>query len=141
MLLLYTPETGLSTPLPLAGNSVRAGFPSPADDYIEDRLDLNEHLIPHPNATFFVRVSGESMRDAGIQDGDTLVVDRSLDAGHQDIVIATVDGEFTVKQLVFRGKKPWLLPCNPAYSEIRITEDMDTVIWGVVTAVIHRYRK
>ena len=140
MLSFYTPDKGLILPLPLVGNPVPAGFPSPADDYIEDRLDLNEHLVAHPSATFYVRVSGESMINAGIQNGDTLVVDRSLKADNQDIVIATLNGEFTVKRLVYRGNIPWLLPCNPAYHEIKITEDMDAIIWGVVTSVIHKFR-
>lgn len=140
MLTICKPAHSPSRHLPMAGNRVRAGFPSPADDYIEERLDLNQHLIAHPSATFFVRVSGESMIDAGIQDGDILVVDRSLDARHEDIVIATLDGEFTVKRLVYRGDKPWLVPSNPAYPDIRLTEEMETVIWGVVTSVIHSFR-
>jgi len=140
MLHLFSPDTGSSTLLPLAGSPVQAGFPSPADDYIEARLDLNEHLVPHPNATFFVRVSGESMIEAGIRDGAVLVVDRSLEAQHQDIVVAALDGEFTVKQLVYRGELPWLVPCNPTFSDIRIDEDMDAAVWGVVTAVINRFR-
>jgi DNA polymerase V len=119
---------------------VKAGFPSPAEDYIEDRLDLNEHLIKHPNATFFVRVSGESMLNAGIQDGDTLVVDKSLDARDGDIVVAALDGEFTVKRLVYRNSRPWLIPCNPEYADIELTDDIETVIWGVVTSVVHKFR-
>lgn len=140
MLDLYTPHWDKLIPLPFAGMSVRAGFPSPADDYIEDRLDLNEHLVAHPNATFYVRVSGESMILAGIQDGDTLVVDRSLEARNEDVVVATLNGEFTVKRLVYRKSQPWLIPCNPVFSDIRLTEDMDSVIWGVVTSVIHKFR-
>lgn len=140
MLSFYTP---LCTPvllLPLVGSLVKAGFPSPADDYIEDKLDLNEHLVAHPNSTFYVKVSGESMINAGIQDGDTLVVDRSLDARNDDIVIAAINGEFTVKRLVYRASRPWLIPCNPEFSDMELTEDMDTVIWGVVTSVIHKFR-
>ncbi len=140
MLTFYTPQWEQVLPLPLFGNRVKAGFPSPAEDYIEDRLDLNEHLIQHPGATFFVRVSGESMIEAGIQDGDTLVVDKSLDARDNDIVIAALDGEFTVKRLVYRDSHPWLIPCNPEYSEIKLTDDIDTVIWGVVTSVVHKFR-
>ena len=140
MLTIYIPNHEHTRHLPLVGTRVRAGFPSPADDYIEDRLDLNEHLVAHPNATFYVRVSGESMVNAGIQDGDILVVDRSLDARHDDIVIATLEGEFTVKRLVYRGSNPWLVPCNPVFSDIQLTEDMDTVIWGVVISVIHKFR-
>lgn len=140
MLTFYTPHCISSLLLPLVGTAVKAGFPSPADDYIEDKLDLNEHLIAHPNATFYVKVSGESMLNAGIQDGDTLVVDRSLDARNDDIVIAAINGEFTVKRLVYRLSLPWLVPCNPVFPEIELTEEMDTVIWGVVTSVIHKFR-
>ena len=78
--------------------------------------------------------------NAGIQDGDTLVVDRSLEARNDDIVIAVIDNEFTVKRLVYRATRPWLIPCNPEFSEIELTEDMDTIIWGVVTSVIHQFR-
>jgi len=140
MLLFLTPNFAHQLPLPFVGNLVSAGFPSPADDYIEDKLDLNEHLVNHPNATFYVRVSGESMILAGIQDGDTLVVDRSLDANSDDIVIATINGEFTVKRLVYKSGAPWLMPCNPAYHAMQIKEDMDATIWGVVTSVIHQFR-
>jgi len=140
MLTIFTPNGDVPLPLPLVGNPVAAGFPSPADDYIEDKLDLNEHLVAHPNATFYVRVSGESMTQAGIQDGDTLVVDRSLDANANDIVIATVNAEFTVKRLVYRRGKPWLQASNPAYPDIQITEDMEAIIWGVVTSAIHQFR-
>ena len=140
MLTIFTPDRDAPLPLPLVGNPVAAGFPSPADDYIEDKLDLNEHLVAHPNATFYVRVSGESMTQAGIQDGDTLIVDRSLNANPNDIVIATVNGEFTVKRLVYRRNKPWLQAGNPAYPDIQITEDMDAIIWGVVSSVIHSFR-
>jgi len=140
MLDFYTPHWDNTVHLPLVATLVRAGFPSPAEDYIEDRLDLNEQLVAHPNATFYVRVSGESMLNAGIQDGDTLVVDRSLEARNDDVVIATLNGEFTVKRLVYRASQPWLIPCNPAFSDIELTEDMDTVIWGVVTSVIHKFR-
>ena len=140
MLTFFRPETDELRTLPLYGNKVKAGFPSPAEDYIEERLDLNEYLIQHPNATFFVRVSGESMLNAGIQDGDTLIVDKSLDARDGDIVIAALDGEFTVKRLMYRNSNPWLIPCNPEYTDIELTEDMDAVIWGVVTSVVHKFR-
>ena len=140
MLTFYTPHRERALPLPLVATRVKAGFPSPADDYIEERLDLNEKLVEHPGATFFVRVSGESMLNAGIQDGDTLVVDRSLEARNDDIVIAVIDNEFTVKRLVYRATRPWLIPCNPEFSEIELSEDMDTIIWGIVTSVIHQFR-
>jgi DNA polymerase V len=124
--------------LPLYSSKVQAGFPSPADDYIEMRLDLNNHLIKHPAATFFVIASGDSMTGAGIQSGDMLIVDKSLDAGHGKIVIAAIDGELTVKRLSREKGRVKLLAENPQYPAIDITEEQDLVIWGVVTHVIHQ---
>ena len=123
--------------VPFYGDSVRAGFPSPADDYIEDYLDLNEYLIKHPSATFMVCAKGDSMINASILYGDILVVDRSIEPIHGKIVVAAIDGELTVKRLYKKGKQVKLLPDNPDYPEILITENNDTVIWGVVTNVIH----
>ncbi len=124
--------------LPLYGSTVRAGFPSPADDYIERKLDLNTHLIKHPAATFFVKAAGESMINAGIQSGDILVVDRSLEASHNKIVIAAIDGELTVKRLSRKAGKVRLVAENPEFEPIDITEEQELVIWGVVTHVIHQ---
>lgn len=126
-----------TTEIPLYSSTVRAGFPSPADDYIECKLDLNTHLIKNAAATFFVRASGDSMKNAGIQSGDMLIVDRSLEATHGKIVIAAVDGELTVKRLSRKQGKVKLLAENPDYTPINITHDQDLVIWGVVTHVIH----
>ena len=114
-----------------------AGFPSPADDFLDKRLDLNEYLIKHPAATFYVRVHGDSMVRAGIQSGDILVVDRSLEPQHRRVVVAFVDGEFTVKRLLKRDGGIVLAPENPAYPEISIKPGMEMEVWGVVTAVIH----
>jgi DNA polymerase V len=124
--------------LPLYASKVRAGFPSPADDYIETRLDLNTHLIKHPAATFFVIASGDSMLDAGIQSGDMLIVDRSLEATHGKIVIAAINDELTVKRLSCQDGRVQLLPENAKYQPINITHEQDLVIWGVVTHVIHQ---
>lgn len=123
--------------LPLYGCKVQAGFPSPADDQVEDYLDLNEHLIEHPNATFFVRATGQSMINAGIHDGDVLVVDRSLTPETGKIVIAAVYGELTVKRLQWRDSQWHLLPDNPDFEEIIVNEEAEVTIWGVVTNVIH----
>lgn len=123
--------------LPLFACSVEAGFPSPADDYIEDKLDLNEHLIKHPTATFIVKASGLSMINAGINPGDLLIVDRSLEARHGKIVIAAIDGELTVKRLDITSKGTFLVPENDEFSPIKIAEGSDVVIWGVVTTVLH----
>lgn len=125
-------------PLPLFSYGVRAGFPSPADDYVSEALDLNEHLIAHKEATFFLRAKGHSMTGAGIQDDDLLVVDRSLTPTHRSVVIAVIDGEFTVKRLFKRGGKIRLLAENPEYAPIEFNEGQELEIWGVVTSVIHR---
>lgn len=127
-----------STALPLFSNSVSAGFPSPADDHLEANLDLNQHLIKHPAATFFVRVSGDSMIGAGIHDADVLVVDRSLTCRDGSIVIAVVDGELTVKRYFTKNTGCILVAENPKYPDIVVTQEMDFRIWGVVTTVIHK---
>lgn len=125
--------------IPLYSSTVRAGFPSPADDYIEDFLDLNHYLINHPAATFMVRASGDSMTDAGIQSGDLLVVDRSINVTHGKIVIAAINGELTVKRLSKRNGRILLMPENNQYPPIDITDEQDLVIWGVVIHVIHSF--
>lgn len=125
-------------PLPLFAHGVRAGFPSPADDYVAEALDLNEYLIAHKEATFFLRVKGHSMTGAGIQDGDLLVVDRSLTPAHRTVVIAVVDGEFTVKRLDKCGGCIRLLAENPDFAPIEFKEGQELQVWGVVTNVIHR---
>lgn len=122
---------------PLFQAYVPAGFPSPADDYIERKLDLNTYLIRHPAATFFVRVTGDSMIDAGIHSGDMLVVDRSLEPSGSSVVIAGVEGELTVKRIRKCGGKLFLVSDNSGYEPIEVREDADFSIWGVVTAVIH----
>lgn len=126
--------------VPMASASVQAGFPSPADDHLESSLDLNEHLVSNPAATFFVRVQGNSMKDAGIVDGDTLIVDRSVTPKDRQIVIAMLDGEFTVKRLRERGKRVFLQAENSEFAPIEISENQELTIWGVVTFVIHRPR-
>jgi DNA polymerase V len=117
---------------------VSAGYPSPADDYLDDALDLNQHLIKHPTATFFVRVAGESMREAGIHSGDVLIVDRALTPTDGSVVIAIVNGELTVKRLSKRHGTLILMPENAQYPPLPITETTAFEIWGVVTYVIHR---
>ena len=115
-----------------------AGFPSQADDHLERPLDLHELLVKHPAATFFVRVEGDSMVDAGIGSGDLLVVDRALPPQDGRIIVALIDGEFTVKRLKREKEKIWLLPENPAYKPIRVDEASDFQVWGIVTYVISR---
>ena len=131
------PEKKVSYKLPMFLESVSAGFPSPADDYMEDRLDLNDYLVRNPSATFFVRVTGDSMIDAGIHSGDILVVDRSLPPRDGNIVIAVIDSELTVKRLQRKKTKVYLLPENQNYKPIEITSEMNFEVWGVVTNVIH----
>jgi DNA polymerase V len=115
---------------------VQAGFPSPAGDYMETPIDLNSHIIEHPSATFFVRVEGDSMIGAHIPAGALLVVDRSLTAKNGSIVLAVINGEFTVKRLEKRLGKLRLLPENPKFHPIDITEEMQCEIWGVVRAIV-----
>lgn len=130
----YHSSSRLSIPFFL--EHVSAGFPSPAEDYVEKTLDLNELCIKHPAATFFVRVKGESMIEAGIFPGDVLVVDRSLVASHGDIIIASLESEMTVKQLHLRPEPVRLLPRNAAYQPIMIEEGMTLEVFGVVTNVV-----
>jgi DNA polymerase V len=125
--------------IPFYTETVAAGFPSPADGYIEATLDLNKYLIQHPAATFLVRVSGDSMIQAGIDDGDLLIVDRALEPHHNKIVVAVVNGELTVKRLCFTEGRPYLWPENPNYPPIAIREDMGCQIWGVVTTSIRHF--
>ena len=124
---------------PLFSSGVSAGFPSPAEDYIEQHLDLNELLIRHPAATFFVRVNGDSMTGAGIIHDDILVVDRSLEPVSGRIVIAVVDGEFTVKRLFVDGDSCRLVAENPAYPAVEMSEGASCEVWGVVTSSIHQF--
>lgn len=123
--------------LPLAGESVAAGFPSPADDYVEVGIDLNDQLIRHPTSTFFLRVSGDSMTGAGIHDGDLLVVDRSLDPRPGRVVVAVLDGGFTLKRLVRHQGRLRLEAANPNYPPLELEGCGDMQIWGVAIHVIH----
>ncbi len=136
---------GISKPLknsrdsyPYFAESVQAGFPSPAQDHLEKQLDLNELLIKHPAATFFVNVQGSSMIDAGIHSGDILIVDRAITPVDGKIVIAVINGEFTVKRLNKKDGQVWLVSENPEFADIHITDEVDFEIWGVVTYVINK---
>tara|TARA_B100001778_G_scaffold308296_1_gene288960 strand:+ start:288 stop:776 length:489 start_codon:yes stop_codon:yes gene_type:complete len=135
--LLNLSTNKLSIKLPLYSYKISAGFPSPADDHLEKNLDLNSHLIKHPAATFFVRVNGDSMINAGIHDNDILIVDRSLKPSHGKIVIAVVDGQMTVKRLYKQSGKLILMPENKNFKPIEVTENMSIEIWGVVVTAIH----
>ena len=134
---VYAPDLSTRYALPIFLGRLPAGFPSPADDYLEGKLDLNRHLIKHPAATFFVRVTGDSMIGAGIHSGDLLVVDRSLEPADKNVVVAVLDGELTVKRLSKQNGILRLLPENLNYQPIEITPQQTIEIWGVVTSVIH----
>lgn len=114
-------------------STVQCGFPSPAEDHAQKRLDLNELLVNQPDATFFMRVRGPSMRDAGIDDGDYVVIDRSIEAKHGQVVLAVVDGEFTIKRLFRRAGRVKLQAANPTFSDIEFRDGQELTIWGVVT--------
>jgi DNA polymerase V len=140
--LQYVPSAGL--PLPLFGTRLRAGFPSPADDYLEGKIDLNKYLVEHNAATFLVRIEGDSMTGAGIFPGDIAIVDRSLVDGdlkamHGKIVLAVLDGEFTIKRLRVKGKAVSLVPENDKYQPIAVAEGSDFTIWGVVKHSIRHF--
>ena len=134
---IYKNENTKKLRLVLYAAKIQAGFPSPAEDYMDKKLDLNEHLIKHPSATFFVKVEGHSMINAGIHNGDTLIVDRALDPADKKIVIAVINGDMTVKRIRKLHGKLYLMPENDAFTPIEITEDSGFQIWGVVSTVIH----
>ena len=125
--------------IPLLNDSVSAGFPSPADDYTEENIDLNEHLISNPFSTFFLRVKGDSMINAGIRDKDLIIVDKSLTAKPGNIIIAMVDGEFTIKRLSIKNDELYLKAENHNYPDFRFKNHIDVQIWGVVIYSIHSY--
>lgn len=137
LLLFVFAQHPSTLPLPLYGSRIAAGFPSPADDHLENSIDLNEYLVQRPAATFFVRVQGRSMIGAGIHHGDLLIVDRSREPKSGAIVIAVVNGELTVKRLHIDAGGIWLLPENPDFKPLKIVENMDLHIWGVVAHIVH----
>ena len=138
---LYSSDTSTTLPLPYAEDGIRAGFPSPAQDYMELSIDLNKELVPHPSSTFYGRVKGDSMKDEGIEEGDILVIDKSLELMNDDLAVCFVDGEFTLKRVRVEAETVWLVPSNKAYPEIPITTDNDFIIWGIVTYTIKKNRR
>ena len=135
--IVYKPDRSTKRRQPIFIATVPAGFPSPAADYEEGKLDLNRHLIRNPAATFFVRVTGDSMLKAGVHNGDLLVVDRSIEPRDKNVVIAVVNGELTVKRIRIRRNKVTLVAENDAYRSREIDEQTEFEVWGVVTNVIH----
>lgn len=134
------PAMDSPTPLPLFSYRVPAGFPSPAEDYAEGKLDLNQYIVEHEAATFYIRVQGHSMTGAGILDGDVIAVDRALEPRHGDIVLAVIDGELTVKEFCKKKGRVRLLPRNPDFEPIEFKEGQELTIWGVVTGVVRKLR-
>ena len=135
------PGMGNPLGLPYFDGGISAGFPSPADDFKEDRISLDRELVNDPEATFFARVNGDSMQGAGMDDGDLLVIDKSIEAYDGCIAVCFVDGDFTVKRIKKQKDHIELLPENPKYRLIRITEENNLVIWGVVTNIVKRIHK
>lgn len=130
-------DTDKLSRIPFYEQTVQAGFPSPADDFLDLDINLQDYLIKHPSATFCVRVNGSSMEKANIYSGDVMIVDKSLSPQNNSIVLAVIDSEFTVKRIKKNGDKLYLIPENESFNPIEITEDMNFNVWGVVTHVIH----
>ena len=133
------PDEAPACEVRLISHRISAGFPSPASDYVEEGLDLNDYLVRNKPATFMFTVKGDSMVGASIEEGDKVVVDRSQEPQHNDIVVAVVDGEYTIKRLCMRDGAVELRPENPAFSSIRFTEGQELEVWGVVVGVVRRY--
>lgn len=133
---IYSVDTQTVLELPYVDAGISAGFPSPALDFIDVSIDLNKHLIKHPSATFYGRVKGVSLKNAGIDDGDLLVIDKSLEPQNGKIAICFIDGEFTAKRIKIEKTEVWLIPENEDYKPILVTKDNTFLIWGIVTHVI-----
>ena len=136
--LIFKAQSTMDRATPFFLDSVSAGFPSPATDYIENKLDLNEYLVQRPTATYIVKANGPSMIDAGILSGDLLIVDRSITPKSDNIVIASIFGDLTVKKIRKKDQSLFLISANSDYPSIQVKEEMECFIWGVVTYVIHK---
>ena len=139
-LIMYSADLSKELALTFADGGIRAGFPSPAQDYMGESIDLNRELVRHPATTFYARAVGDSMKGCGIDDGDLLVIDKSIEPREGDIVVAFIDGEFTLKKVKSEpdGSCLWLMPANEDYPPIKVTEDNHFVVWGVLTYNIKR---
>lgn len=135
-LTFYNASVSCEVEIPLVFSKVSAGFPSPADDFLDLNIDLNKHLVKNQYTTFFVKVSGNSMQDVGISDGDILIVDKSLDPANNKIAVCFIDGEFTVKRIKVEKNCVWLVAENPDYKPIKVTDENELIIWGIVINVI-----
>ena len=140
-LQIFRPDTSTHMSLPLADGGIQAGFPSPAQDYISEYIDLNRELVPHPAATFYGRVSGDSMIEEGIEPGDLLVIDRSIEPDDGDLAVCCLDGEFTLKRIRLAPGAVWLIPSNESFDPILVTPDNRFEIWGVVLHTIKNNRR
>lgn len=138
-LKIYKIEESHGVNIPLVDSSVHAGFPSPAQDYIQDKLDINSIVISHPSTTFCAHVEGDCMIDANIHDGDIAVIDRSLEPHNGSMVVSFIDGEFTLRYIEITDKGIFLRSANPNYKKIKVEEGNDFMIWGVVTYTIHKH--
>ncbi len=139
VLEFFTASTDVAISLPFMESPVSAGFPSPAEDFSELSIDLNHELLKNPSATFFCRVNGDSMCDIGINNGDLLVVDKSLEPKSGKIAVCFVDGEFTLKKIELEKDCCWLIPANENYKKIKVTEENEFMIWGIVTYAIKAF--
>lgn len=138
---IHSVDISSSLPIPFADEGIRAGFPSPAQDYMEQAIDLNKEIVLHPASTFYGRVVGDSMKDEGIEEGDVLVIDKSLELMDNDLAVCYVDGEFTVKRVKLEEDSAWLIPSNDSYPAIKVTADNDFIVWGIVTYTIKKNRR
>ena len=136
----YTANTDTAMSLPFVDGGVSAGFPSPADDFLENELDFNATFIKHPNSTFYAKVKGNSMKDVGICNGDIMVIDKSLEPKNGDIAVCFLDGEFTVKTIMIEKEVVWLVSENESYAPIKVTAENELIIWGIVINVIKSFR-
>ena len=135
----YTASTETVLGIPLMEEGISAGFPSPAEDFIEGSIDLNQELIQHPSATFYGRVNGNSMKDLGIHHGDLLIIDKSLSPANGKVAVCYIDGEFTLKTIKIEKECCWLVPANDDYQPIKVTESNEFMVWGVVLHVIKSF--
>ena len=138
---IHSIDISTSLPLQYADEGIRAGFPSPAQDHMEQAIDLNKEIVKHPASTFYGRVVGDSMKDEGIEEGDILVIDKSLELMDDDLAVCFIDGEFTVKRVRLETDAAWLIPANPDYPKIKVTADNDFIVWGIVTYTIKKNRR
>lgn len=136
---IYSAITDTELPLPVVSEGISAGFPSPALDFVDMTIDLNRHLVRNPMATFYGRVKGQSMKNVGIDDGDLLVIDKSIQPIDGKIAVCFIDGEFTLKRIKISNKEVLLIPENEEYQPIKVTEENNFLVWGIVTHVIKNF--